>query len=55
MDLDDILGATDPALQRVGIRYVIATGPQGAPCLTELRAPARPGERYVYEVVPNRG
>lgn len=46
------LGSCDPALQRLGIRYLIATGPQGAACLRLLAEPGRPGERYLYEIRP---
>ncbi|MFM7270668.1 MAG: hypothetical protein ACKO2C_03400 [Actinomycetes bacterium] len=46
------LGSCDPAFGRVRIRYLIATGPQGAPCLRQLAVPTRPGERYLYEVLP---
>lgn len=46
------LGSCDPALARVGIRYLIATGPQGAPCLRQIAAPVQRGQRYLYEVLP---
>jgi hypothetical protein len=39
-------------LQQLGVTYVTRNQALEAPCLSEVARPSRPGERWIYQVVP---